>query len=350
VAYDAGLLRVRDVGVPVISVGNLSVGGTGKTPAALWLGERLRSLGLSPAIVTRGYRGQAAGRILRACPSAEDPADGGGGLEQVGDEAVLLAERFPGPVVCGVDRVAAARHAVLAFGADVVVLDDGFQHRRIARSFDLVLVDGGAGLGNGAVLPAGPLREPASALRRADAIVVTKVDEIPAALAEEIGRRAAGVPLLAAALEPRCLVAPEGRATVESPLAVLAGRRVVAVSGLARAESFWRLLDQLGARIVEVIEYPDHHAFSHADWQRIGHAARGADLVACTEKDLVKLRRFPFARGGLYAVRVDFAPAAADARLLVERIVERAGLVPRLRGAGGRATPGSRRPAPDAGA
>lgn len=349
VAFDAGWLRSEAIGVPVLSIGNLSVGGTGKTPAALWLGERLLELGASPAIVSRGYGGDLGARILRAARPGEPAGEGFGDVSQVGDEAVLLAGRFPGPVVCGVDRVAAARHAVRSFGADVVILDDGFQHRRLARRFDLVLVDGGVGLGGGRVLPAGPLREPPSALRRADAIVVTKSESVPDALASELARRAPGVPVFAATLEPRCLVAAEGDDTVESPLAGLAGRTVVAVSGLARADSFWETLDRLGARIVEVLEFPDHHAYSHEDWQRIGRAARGADLVACTEKDLVKLRRFPFARGGLFAVRADFVPAPGADRALVERIVERAGLAVRLRGDEGRATPGGRRPARDAG-
>lgn len=349
-AFDRGFLRRVELDVPVVSIGNLSVGGTGKTPAALWLGRRMLESGWAPAIVTRGYGGNASGRILVAGRAGEPPADGRGGVEEVGDEAVLLAERFPGIVVCGADRVAAARHAVEVGGADLVVLDDGFQHRRLARVFDLVLVDGGTGLGNGATLPAGPLREPPSALRRADAIVVTKVEAIPPSLEREIARRAPGVPIFVASLEPRCMVAAEGSETVERPLAEIAGRTVVAVSGLARPDSFWELLDRLGARIVEVMEYPDHHLFTHGDWQRIGQAARGADLVVCTEKDLVKLRRFPFARGGLLAVRVDFALAAGAESSLLEHVALRTGPAPRLRGDGGRATPESRRPAPEPGA
>ncbi len=348
-AFDGGLLHSVRLDVPVVSIGNLSVGGTGKTPAALWLGARLRSLGWTPAIVTRGYGGQLGGRVLRAAAPGATAGEGWGDVAAVGDEAVLLAERFPGPVVCGVDRVAAARQAIERWGADLVVLDDGFQHRRLARCFDLVLVDGGAGLGNGRVLPAGPLREPASALRRADAIVATKVESLPPALERELGHLAPGVPIFHAALEPRCLVAAEGPATIERPLADVAGRAVVAVSGLARAESFWQALDRLGARVVEVMEYPDHHAYSHADWQRIGHAGRSADLVVCTEKDLVKLRRFPFARGGLLAVRVDFALAAEAERDLVDRILLRTGSGARLRDEGGRVTPTVRRPVPDAG-
>ncbi|MEY4950609.1 MAG: hypothetical protein RL698_2820 [Pseudomonadota bacterium] len=347
-AYDAGVLRATRMSVPVVSIGNLSVGGTGKTPASLWLGDRLRNLGLAPAIVTRGYGGDLGGRILRAAPSARPALAGEGAVSQVGDEAVLLADRFPGPVVCGVDRVAAARHAIGEWGADVVVLDDGFQHRALGRCFDLVLVDAGAGFGNGAVLPAGPLREPLSALCRAGAIVVTKCEAIPPEIATRLDRHAPGVPVCAAALEPRCLVSAHGEHTFESPLADLAGRRVVAVSGLARPTSFYEVLDRLGAKLVEALEFRDHHAYGQADWQRIGQAARRADLVVCTEKDLVKLRRFPFARGHLFAVRVDFALAAADEAALLDRIVGAAGIGRLLRDGSGRAIPSGRTPAPEA--
>jgi len=313
-AYRLGVRRAKRVGAPVLSVGNLTVGGTGKTPAALWLAGRLREAGFRPAIVTRGYGGALGGRVLRAMPSGRALRDGEGSLAEVGDEAALLAERFTGPVVCGVDRVAAAEEAIARYGADVVVLDDGFQHRRLERDLDIVLVDGRAGFGNGALLPAGPLREPASALCRAGAVVVTKG---PAAggLADEIARRAPSIPTFVADLVPKSLVGIDDGALVERPLGEVVGRRVVTVSGIAQPALFYDFLGQLEARAVEVLEFPDHHAYSTSDWQRICHAAHAADLVVCTEKDLVKLRRFPFARGMLVALRVDFtlAPEAEGA-------------------------------------
>ena len=142
--------------------------------------------------------------------------------------------------------------------------------------------------------------------------------------------------------------ARQGLSPIEAPPGDLAGRRVVAVSGLARPTSFYEVLDRLGAKLVEALEFRDHHAYGQADWQRIGQAARRADLVVCTEKDLVKLRRFPFARGHLFAVRVDFALAAADEASLLDRIVGAAGIGRLLRDGSGRATPGGRTPAPEA--
>jgi tetraacyldisaccharide 4'-kinase len=209
---------------------------------------------------------------------------------------------------------------------DAIVLDDGFQHWRLKRDVDIVLVDGRMGFGNDALLPAGPLREPLSALRRADAIVVTKVDA-PGEIGHALQRCAPGVPIFSAELTPDCIVHAEEGALRTRPLGDLVGRAVVIVSAVAQPESFYRLLAQLEARPVEVLEYPDHHPFTQTDWQRINHAARRAELVVCTEKDLVKLRRFPFARGGLAALRVRFAPAPgeeAELYALIQRRLDQA--------------------------
>jgi tetraacyldisaccharide 4'-kinase len=321
-AFKIGARRAERVGAPVVSIGNVTVGGTGKTPAALWLATRLAEAGHRPAIVSRGYGGALQGRILRAAPAGRAAGEGEGGIAEVGDEAVLLAERFPGPVVCGVDRVAAARLAIERHGADAIVLDDGFQHWRLHRDLDIVLIDGAAGIGNGSVLPAGPLREPLSALRRAGAIVRTK-GSAAAGLAERLGAVAPDTPVFAADLTARATVAALDGALVERPLGDLVGRRVVTVSGLAQPQSFYDLLGQLEVRPVAVLEFPDHHDYAAADWQRINHAAHGADLVVCTEKDLVKLRRFPFPRDGLLALRVDFTLAEADESALLALVADR---------------------------
>lgn len=316
--FAIGARRVQRVGVPVVSVGNLTVGGTGKTPAALWLASWLAEHGERPAIVTRGYGGKLAKRVVtvgRDGRSLFDPSE-------IGDEAVLLAERFTGPVVCGADRVAAAEVAIGEHDATVIVLDDGFQHWRLGRDADVVLVDGRAGFGNGALLPAGPLREPLSALRRADAIVVTKSHDA-SRVAETLVRVAPGVPTFAAELKPRSIVVSEDGVLVPRPLGDLVGRRVVTVSAIAQPQSFYEVLGQLEVRAVEVLEFPDHHPFTQADWQRITQAGHRADLIVCTEKDIVKLRRFPFARGGIAALRVDFALRDRDEERLAALVAER---------------------------
>jgi len=321
-AFGIGLRRAQQVPAPVLSFGNVTVGGTGKTPAALWMAGRLAARGERPAIVTRGYGGNLHGKVAtvgREGRALFEP-------REIGDEAVLLAERFAGPVVCGADRVAAARLAIEEHGATAIVLDDGFQHWRLARDADVVLVDGRSGFGNGALLPAGPLREPLGALRRAHAIVVTKTTD-GARLTDLLGRVAPDVPRFTADLLPRSLVVSEDGALAARPLGDLVGRRVVTVSAIAQPQSFYEVLGQLEVRAVEVLEFPDHHLFTQADWQRITQASHRADLVVCTEKDIVKLRRFPFARGGLAALRVDFALRDGDEErlgaLLDARILER---------------------------
>jgi tetraacyldisaccharide 4'-kinase len=318
VAFRTGLRRVYRLPVPVVSFGNLTVGGTGKTPAALWLAEWLRARGERPAIVTRGYGGNLQGRVVTVGRDGQSLYD----AREIGDEAVLLAERFSGPVVCGADRVAAAKVALEEHGATVLILDDGFQHWRLGRDVDVLLVDGRAGFGNGALLPAGPLREPLGALKRADAIVVTKATA-GTRVAEILVRHAPNVPTFAAELTPRSLMVSDDGILVSRPLGDLVGRKVVTVSAIAQPQSFYELLGQLEVRAVEVLEFPDHHQFTQADWQRITQAAHRADLVVCTEKDIVKLRRFPFARGGLAALRVDFALRARDEERLAALVEAR---------------------------
>lgn len=320
VAYGVGLFPVHRVPVPVVSVGNLTVGGTGKTPAALWIAAWLRERGERPAIVTRGYGGHLAGRVLTVGHDGHALYD----AREIGDEGVLLAQRFPGPVVCGADRVAAARLALEEHEASVLILDDGFQHWRLGRDLDVVLVDGRSGFGNGAMLPAGPLREPFAALRRADAIVVTKATA-GSKVAEVLVRFAPGVPTFGADLKASSLVVSEDGILVPRPLGELVGRRVVTVSAIAQPHSFYELLGQLEVRAVEVLEFPDHHQYTQSDWQRITQAGHRADLVVCTEKDLVKLRRFPFARGGLAALRVDFCLRPRDEERFKELVVARLG-------------------------
>lgn len=318
VAFRTGVFRTRQAGVPVVSVGNLTVGGTGKTPATLWLASRLREDGHKPAIVTRGYGGTLGGRTEVVGRDGRPLLD----VDLIGDEAALLAARFGGSVVCGADRAAAVALAVENEGADVVVLDDGFQHWRLERDMDIVLVDGRSGFGNGALLPAGPVREPLRALSRAQAIIVTKTSPV-GPLANTLRRYASDIPLFSAELKPVSLSQWEDGQLRTRSIGDLVGRRVVTVSAIAEPRSFYELLGQLEAQAVEVLEYPDHHRFTQSDWHRINKAAHSAELVVCTEKDLVKLCRFPFARGRLAALRVDFSLGEADEERLYGLVRER---------------------------
>jgi tetraacyldisaccharide 4'-kinase len=308
-AYRLGVLPVKRAPLPVVSIGNLTVGGTGKTPFTLWLANALVQRGSRPAILLRGYRGHADGATI---------VSKGAGLlasvEEVGDEAVMLARRFPGVVLTSRLRIDGARRAA-ELGCDILLLDDGFQHRALARDFDIVLV---TDLG-GPLLPAGPNREHPSALRRADAIVVVGTDsDLP-----RLPRSAADKPVFRARFVPHGLVAYDAGQWQPLPLSELAGRRVAAVAGIAAPERFYALVHQWEAQLEEIVEYPDHHRYTRSDWQEIARRTRNVDLIVTTEKDLVKLEIFPFARGKLVALRIGAEIGGGEE--LLEMIMARVG-------------------------
>jgi tetraacyldisaccharide 4'-kinase len=306
----------------VVSVGNLTLGGNAKTPFTLFLASRLRARGLQVAIVSRGW-----GRTVIA-ERATLVSDGErllAGLDKAGDEAVMMAKSFDGPIAVARRRIDAIELIEQRLGPlDAVVLDDAFQHVRLGRDVDLLLMNAERGVGNGWLLPAGPMREPLRAARRADAVVA--IDGARAGAAVEHGaipRSIAEHPrLLRAALRPRALVSPASAAArwTEMPGSLM-GRRVVAVSGLANAGGFYRMLRELDADLVGVLEYPDHHVYTTADWQSIVAAGRGGAVLVTTEKDLVKLERFPFERDSLYALRLEVVMDPRDETRLVEMIV-----------------------------
>jgi len=277
-AFLAGWLRADRLPVPVVVVGNLVAGGTGKTPLALWLVEALRTRGLVPGIVSRGYRG--ANEVPREVPP-------GGSAERFGDEPVLLAERSGAPVWIGRDRAAAGRALLAARPAcDVLVCDDGLQHYRLARDFEIAVEDE-RGWGNGLLLPAGPLREPAS--RPVDAVVLN------------------GAPPRAGAFAMR--LEPAGFRRVAAPGAAVAvdalrGKRLHAVAGIGNPRRFFATLEALGLAFTPHA-FPDHHPFAARDLDY-----PDCDAVVMTEKDAVKCRRF--ARDDLLALRVE---ARVDDRL-----------------------------------
>ncbi|HVB83209.1 MAG TPA: tetraacyldisaccharide 4'-kinase [Candidatus Binataceae bacterium] len=308
----------------VVSVGNLTVGGNAKTPFALFLASRLRMRGLRVAIVSRGWgRAPSTERAILVCDGEHLLA----GPDQAGDEAVMMAKSFAGPIAVARRRIDGIELIERRLGPlDAVVLDDAFQHVRLGRDVDLLLMNVKRGLGNGWLLPAGPLREPPRAARRADAVIAIDAGRAGGATrrpGEAIPRSIAEHPcLLRATLRPRALVSPAGAAArwTETPLSLM-GRRVVAVSGLAAAGGFYRMLREMDADLVGVLEYPDHHVYTAADWHSIVAAGRGGAVFVTTEKDLVKLERFPFERDSLYALRLEVVMDLDDETRLVEMIV-----------------------------
>src|SRR6266481_5839704 len=305
--------------VLTVSIGNLTVGGTGKTPFTLFLAGRLQSHGLRIGIVSRGY-----GRA-RSGARAELVADGGSlkvSPENAGDEPAMMAKTFTGPIAVARRRIDAIELLSKLGSLDAVILDDGFQHVRLHRDVDLVLVSNERGFGNGWMLPAGPMREPLHAVDRADAIIVMNSGTAASAIRPSQIKKLTAHKILHASVRPRAFVVIENGVWHEPPL-TLVGRRVLAVSGLADSSAFYAMLRELDADLVGVFEYPDHHAYTNADWQVIVNDTRATDLVVTTEKDLVKLERFPFPRDSLYALRLEVTMDAADTRALDELILGR---------------------------
>jgi len=283
--YRTARLTVHRLPCPVISVGNLTMGGTGKTPTVIFLARFLRDAGRRPAVISRGYRGHAGGR-------SNVVSDGHKllmGCREAGDEPVLLAKSLAGtPVLTGRNRVDPGREAVERFGSDVILLDDGFQHLSLAREMDIVLIDSRSGLGNGRVLPAGPLREPPDALARADAVLLTKWDGHggPCPGESVVGLWNPTAPVFHARYRARALVDAAGNQT---SVQALKGTKVSVVAGLADPDYFLSTLCSLGAQVVEARLFADHYPYPERIITRIRGMARKADCIITTEKDMIKL-------------------------------------------------------------
>lgn len=293
--YRRGLISSVRLRCPVIVVGNLSVGGTGKTPLVLWLVTRLRALGFEPGIVTRGFGG--SGRSACLVNAADDPAI-------AGDEPVMLAGRSGARVAVGRDRPAAAQLLIDA-GCDSIVSDDGLQHYALQRDCEIALIDGMRGLGNGWLLPAGPLREPPSRLTEVDAIVVNG------------GRNAFAGAASMRLVGQQALALTGGRMR---PLSDFAGTVVHAVAGIGNPPRFFEMLRDQG---IEVIPHPldDHARIAAADV-----VFADGKPVLMTEKDAVKCAKFADERHWLVPVEAVFTEADSGKLLgIVARCIERRG-------------------------
>ena len=278
--YDSGLKRAERVeGLRIISVGNLNVGGTGKTPAVLHLAELLIREGRKVGILTRGY-GRESQHPLTFTGAEPLPA-----VTEAGVEPLLLARRCPGArLFVGADRVAAAFRARDDFSLDTVLLDDGFQHRRLHRDEDLVVVDEAVGLGNGHLLPRGPLREPPSSLRRATLLWMRAAS---GGAAPNPWLEAVAAPRVRTRYGPTGWWDPSG---TEHSTRALEGRPVLALAGLARPGGFLKTLTALGVEVRDAALFADHHRFTGEELRQVEVRARqqGA-LVVTTEKDAVRL-------------------------------------------------------------
>jgi tetraacyldisaccharide 4'-kinase len=301
--YDWRWRKIHDAGIPVISVGNLTLGGTGKTPCVEYVSRFYCEQGLRVAILSRGF-GVDAG------PN---------------DEALLLEESLPDvPHLQGKDRVELARIAVDELESEVLVLDDGFQHRRLHRGLDIVLIDSTDPWGAGRVFPRGLLRESRSGLRRAAAAILTRCDQVDKKTREQLR-------LQVHCWAPRALIAEASHRPLEmlrwqqqaASVEILRGASVAAFCGIGNPESFRRTLQDAGAGIVAFREFADHHAYSASDVEDLrGWAGKQAKdcLVVTTQKDLVKLRLSTLGGQALWALRVglhfEAGQEALDQKLL----------------------------------
>jgi 3-deoxy-D-manno-octulosonic-acid transferase len=308
-SYQAGVIHPRRLSRPVISVGNLTVGGAGKTPTVISICRLLAKAGIRPAVLSRGYGGNNRNAVLEVSDGDQIkwPAN------VVGDEPVLLARKLPGvPVFIGTDRTKAGLAAITAYRPDVLVLDDGFQHRQIERDLDLVLIHTTYPFGNGYVLPGGPLREPISHLKRADMLLLTHVEspESIQGLLNYLHGICVTQPIfLSQHRLGQCvpLSTDEGRLACEPEL--LRERRVLIVAGIAKPEAFIQSIAQTGLNIVGSWILPDHSMFTTEEVLLIERQAKGlgAEAILTTEKDAIRLELLGMRFNKWWAVGVEIS-------------------------------------------
>jgi len=296
--YDRGRKPVERVAVPVISVGNLTLGGTGKTPLVEWLARWLRQRGVRVTIISRGYGAEAGAR---------------------NDEALELEQKLPDvPHVQNPDRVAAAKMAIEEFDCQLILLDDAFQHRRIHRDLNIVVVDALEPFGFGHVFPRGALREPLSGLRRADVVVLSRTDLVEPAerqrIRSTVARHTPSAIWMEASHRPERLLSASGR---EESLSALAGVPVAAFCGVGNPAGFRHTLAGIGCRVVDMREFPDHFAYQRSDVDSLTQWAAGLSVqaAACTHKDLVKLGIDQLGQCPLWAVVIGLAIFAGQSEL-----------------------------------
>jgi len=283
-AWEAGAFRRFGLPVPVVSVGNIEVGGVGKTPVTIWLARRLRERGLSVAVVARDLN-RRRGRPLNA--SRETRASG---TKLPSDEVMLLARLLPGcSVFSGPDKTAAAVRAVQEADPDVVLIDDGFQHLRLRRDIDVVVLDFEHPFGRGGALPGGTLREFPGALARADVFWVNRI--VSGRSGEWIGRALKSINWRADVVTSRPV--PQGLVLSGGGSVDSSGLEVLAFCGIGSPEGFRRTLEEAGCSVVDMVEFSDHHEYSEREMRDLEERrkALGADLLVTTEKDAVKLGR-----------------------------------------------------------
>ena len=286
-AFDFGLRQPLGAGVPVISVGNLTTGGTGKTPVVAFLANWFREAGIKVGLLSRGYKSLNA---------------------QANDEKLVLDQLCSGvPHWLNSDRVESAKQAVKDAGCELLILDDAFQHRRIFRDLDIVLIDALNPWGYGHCLPRGLLREPIHAIKRADLVFITRADlvrpEELTAIRAELVRHQQVATVVEFSFQPMALLNCQNETR---PVIDVVGKRCLVFCGIGNPTSFEQTIKRLGANVADFIAFPDHHHFTEADLRHLGArvTAVSADMVLVTQKDLVKLRHAEIGNQPCWAVTI----------------------------------------------
>jgi len=300
--YDYNIFPEIKLSCPVISIGNITVGGTGKTPCVIWIAQMLQEQGWKPAVLSRGYGSKNSLPVNIVSDGVKILHPGA----IAGDEPLLIAQSLPGiPVITGPKRILTGKKAINNFGVNVLICDDAFQHRQIFRDINLVLLDSQAPLGNGHMLPRGSLREPITELRRADAFILTRTGE--AAEAKTIAGKlaeAGNIPVYSSTHKP--VDAVKGDYSISLPLSELKGKKVCAFAGIAKPDSFKNAILAAGAQIMSFDIFPDHHRYNSKELENIRNnfLKSNADLLITTEKDGMRLQEFAYFLKDIYLLRI----------------------------------------------
>jgi tetraacyldisaccharide 4'-kinase len=314
--YRSGRLKQERLSARVVSVGNLTVGGTGKTPLVMYLAKKLRERNHKVAVLTRGYKRRSS-RMVEITESTK----GSTAWEDTGDEPYLLSMRLPDvPILVYKDRAASGKQAIKNYAPDLLLLDDGFQHLRLKRDLDIVVIDSVNPFGNRRLLPAGILREPLASLKRANLFVLTKADQTsgPDQLVEELKGHNPDAPIVRSVYRISGVEDLFNRSAVN--LDSLKGKRALVFSGIGNPSSFEKTVEQLNLKILKHRVFPDHYAYPEKDLEDLMMQARdrGADFIVTTEKDSVRIPLVKRPGISLYVVKIDLVIESGEETLLAK--------------------------------
>ena len=301
--YDHKILKEVTLPCPVISVGNITVGGTGKTPCVIMLAQMLQENGFKPAILSRGYGGKSIHPVNVVSDGHKILLDS----ETAGDEPFLIAQILKGiPVITGAKRIVTGETVINQFGANVLICDDAMQHRKIFRDINLVLLDSQSLRVNNHILPRGRLREPITELKRASAFVLTRTDESQQTnnTIEKLVQNE-NIPIFMSIHKPKDMV--KGDYSAQWPISILAGKKVCAFCGIAKPDSFKKTLLDTGAQVLSFDIFPDHHRYNKNELEKIKtrFIDGRADFLISTQKDGMRLQEFPEYLTMIYMLRIE---------------------------------------------